>query len=205
MTHKLIKTDNYLFVVDNSDPNKGDYTYNIDNGLISISDKILSLSEMLSRKKIKKVLAHLPLNGSPILEGVDLLPALEDDFDKKSVDFVREIGGTEQQRLAFKDGYLEAKEKYNDKLKEVMLQFDLEIKKHLLMYSIEHSVHGKMCDGINEIRSNILQSLHQYPTEFECEMELKSKQTEGLSETEYYEIPKTTTTNGRRTWVGKYK
>jgi hypothetical protein len=66
MTHKIIKTDNYLLVVDNS-------------------------VHPYDSSKVGNPLAHLPLNGSPILEGVDLLPPyyrhLGHDIEDVVIDF----------------------------------------------------------------------------------------------------------------------
>jgi hypothetical protein len=48
-----------------------------------------------------------------------------------------------------------------EQVKELLYYYDLEIKKHLLNYSIEHSIHSKMCDGINDVRNTYIQSLKQ--------------------------------------------
>jgi hypothetical protein len=110
MKHKLIKTDNYLLVVDDSEIKVGDY----------ITDKYRVWqweddSSLLGRYKI---IAHLPLNGSPILEGVDLLPP----YSRHQEDGLEELAEmnypmcewAEEQclvrRLAFKNGYRIAKE-----------------------------------------------------------------------------------------------
>lgn len=66
MTHKLIKTDDYLFVLEHSRIKRGD-TVKYDNGYFTATHDNYHDSLM-------KIIAHLPLNGSPVLEGVDLLP-----------------------------------------------------------------------------------------------------------------------------------
>jgi hypothetical protein len=48
-----------------------------------------------------------------------------------------------------------------EQVKELLYYYDLEIKKHLLSYPIEHSLHSKMCDGINDVRNTYIQSLKQ--------------------------------------------
>ena len=73
MTHKIIQTENYLIVVDDSEIKVGDYTFQESSNFISKYNNAYS----------KKIIAHLPLNNSPILEGVDLLPPLEDDEVEK--------------------------------------------------------------------------------------------------------------------------
>jgi hypothetical protein len=61
------------------------------------------------------VISHLPLNNSPILEGVDLLPPLEDDVEKLADEISKKHGFPERvtiSRESFKSGYNKAKEKY---------------------------------------------------------------------------------------------
>jgi len=76
MKHKIIKTDNYLLVVDESEIKVNDFMY-FWNGQ---SGSIHKHKEGYATENIYgagvKIIAHLPLNGSPILEGVDLLPKL---------------------------------------------------------------------------------------------------------------------------------
>jgi hypothetical protein len=66
MKHKLTKTEKYLLVVEKLKVAKLGQTFLTKEGVIhnfvgwNYGDKL--------------VIAHLPLNGSPILEGVDLLP-----------------------------------------------------------------------------------------------------------------------------------
>ncbi|MFZ9756044.1 MAG: hypothetical protein ACO3DK_08435, partial [Bacteroidia bacterium] len=73
MTHNIIKTENYLLIVSDEIPttlyydiylNQVRHTGGAEYGESSIS---------------KKVIGHLPLNNSPVLEGVPLLPPLEDE------------------------------------------------------------------------------------------------------------------------------
>ena len=68
MKHKIIKTDNYLLVVDDSDIKVYD--------CITDNYKVWKWNDDSSLLGRKKVICHLPLNNSPILEGVDLLPPL---------------------------------------------------------------------------------------------------------------------------------
>ena len=75
---KLIKTENYLLVVDDSEIKEGDYRVNIQRGYIKLVD---DNPEYYNKRNdvFKKVIAHLPLNNSPILRDVDLLPPLEEE------------------------------------------------------------------------------------------------------------------------------
>jgi hypothetical protein len=199
MTHKIIKVDNYLLVVDDSDMVGNGYRLDIERMSIGIIDDDYFYN---TRKHIfKKVIAHLPINDSRTLEGVDLLPPYsrlqEDGLDKKSVDFIREIGGTEQQRLAFKDGYLEAKEKYKytekDVRKAITMARELENWRDLVW---EHGY------------DDILQFILQDPTEFECEMEtiwVRNIDRNVPTKDDFDSRPKTITTAQGIQWVGKYK
>ena len=70
-------TPNYLLVVDDSE---------IKEDCIAIHLGPLGEQEIVTAngecKLDKKIIAHLPLNESPILEGVDLLPPLEDEVEE---------------------------------------------------------------------------------------------------------------------------
>ena len=113
MRYDIIKTENYLFVVDDSEIKEGDYRMNIQRGYVKLVD---DASEYYNQRNdvFKKVIAHLPLN-SPILNGVDLLPPLEDEVEKLAKEkckysFSGEINWSEYQ--PFINGYNQAKEKY---------------------------------------------------------------------------------------------
>ena len=73
MTHPIIKTENYLLVVDESQIKDDDW--HLDNGVIKKWKGNLHSNRLTS----KKIIFHLPLNNAPILEGVPLLPPLEDE------------------------------------------------------------------------------------------------------------------------------
>jgi hypothetical protein len=76
MTHKLIKTDNYLLIVDDSQITVDDWAYNpFGDCPISVGD--IEDDMLYINSEYSKIIAHLPLNNSPILEGVDLLPPVE--------------------------------------------------------------------------------------------------------------------------------
>ena len=72
MEKELIKTPEYLLVVDDSEIKVGDWVIETRNGLNELH---FTNSRYVINKHIqKKVIAHLPLNDSPSLEGVPLLP-----------------------------------------------------------------------------------------------------------------------------------
>jgi hypothetical protein len=79
MKHKIIKTDNYLLVVDDSEIKVGDWYYlPRTNSVYECKEDPTELN-LERRVGVSNVIAHHPLNGAPYLDGVDLLPPLEDE------------------------------------------------------------------------------------------------------------------------------
>lgn len=94
MKHKLIKTDNYLFVVNDSEIKVGDWFYykHFGEDIISQAKENTELVNLnKSDRFFRKITTHLPLNNSPILQGVDLLPPFEqeDDVEKLAKEFFK--------------------------------------------------------------------------------------------------------------------
>ena len=127
MKHELININSYLFVVDDSEIKEGDYCLMFDDFgnlfLGGVPSKYLGLEAGHHLNKgLRKTIAHLPLNNSPILEGVPLLPPLpsgEDDVEKLAENYKNQKGSIptseledEIFKLGFKDGYNKAKEKF---------------------------------------------------------------------------------------------
>ena len=192
MTHKLIKTDNYLLVVDDSEI-KDCYYWNE-------LDREIRKNNNINHPYHKKIIAHLPLNGSPILEGVDLLPPYsrhqEDGLDDAVIRFKEswiKLGVTDFELSAFSEGYNKAREKYKyteeDVRKAITMARDLEDWWNIVF---EYD------------NNDIIQSLHQYPTEFETEDVLTPSQIFYPNDVPYCS-PKTITTTQGIQWVGKYK
>jgi hypothetical protein len=124
MKHKVIHTDNYLLVVDDSEIKKSDFCYDEEadpgyNNQKGITKCLRTASDSYWNKHCKKIIAHLPLNNSPILDGVDLLPPLEDEVEKLADEIVGDSIYYEEDRVNLSDGidlfmlgYNKAKEKY---------------------------------------------------------------------------------------------
>ena len=124
MTHKLITTENYLLVVDDSEIKVGDWLYGYS----------------------KKIIAHLPLNNSPILEGVDLLPPLEDEVEKLAKEYANgtsdiDVPYTNGLFYGFLEGYNKAKAKYKyteeDVIKRVEKSRETGLTAEYLMLSLQ--------------------------------------------------------------------
>ena len=199
MTHKLIKTENYLLVVDDSEIKEDDWyktplgTYSQFNG----TEKLL--------EGTKRVAAHLPLNGSPVLEGVDLLPPYsrhqEDGIDELA-EGVYGQGVNHEYEEGFVDGYNKAREKYK--------YTEDDMKKAIDMARLQ----GPESFLVKYREEEIIQSLHQYPTEFISDDEISHEgigtySTDlmdiGVSNLKPIKVPKTITTAQGVQWVGKYK
>ena len=185
MLHKIIQTDNYLLVVDESEIKEGD-CYLSPSGIWFYNH--LNPNH---NKNCKKVLAHLPLNNSPILEGVPLLPLLEDD------ETICPYPEEKQNAVDWHNGYNKAREKYKyteEDLREALFE--------VLNTSKEEccATHTK-----DSIVRRVIKSLQQtkYPIGFESEMvsDIPSKEVMG----EFDSRPKTTiNSQGITQLVGTY-
>lgn len=188
MKHDIIKTENYLLIVSDEIPttwyydtylNKLRHTGGAEYGESSIS---------------KKVIGHLPINNSPILEGVPLLPPLEDDVeDVDNIAFqafkVQDEWTWSQFKDIFPAGYNKAKEKYKYTEEDLRDAYNLGL-----------DADSKLSP--NKTYDTLIQSLQQpkYPIRFECEDEVYMYSING-------DIikPKTTTNpKGQTQLIGKY-
>lgn len=233
MKHELIKTDNYLLVVDDSEIIVGDWVMLIDkSGIAKVTEfrkghiKAISLEKVelavgyYQLKEYKKIIAHLPLNNSPILQGVDLLPPLEqeDDVEKlaKSAfthpDFGKYKIGSIAYYNGYKEGYNKAKEKYKYTEEDMRKAF-IEGTNHGAAY--QSCIENEDWETIKEMDENdddtikeIIQYLSQpkMPVGFECETEWINSYGSPTVQYDAQELnPKTTTNSqGQTVWVGKY-
>jgi hypothetical protein len=161
-----------------------------------------SKTDPLDSSKIGDPIAHLPLNGSPILQGVDLLPPIEDyveDLAKGEVGWYDK--NDDYEIKAFINGYNKAREKYKYTEEDIRKAIDM----------ATTSKHDSTLIFFNA--DEIIQSLHQYPTEFVSEDEISHEgngtySTDlmdiGVSNLKPIKVPKTITTAQGIQWVGKY-
>lgn len=214
MEHKIINTEKYLLIVGDSEIKEGDWYYLEKVGIIGSPSGIYKSSSDKSSKlntiadNCKKIIAHLPLNDSPILDGVDLLPPIEDEAKKWArSQFSCEEGDYEEfYYIGLETGYRNAKEKYkyteDDLIKAISLARELEN-----WEDIEYKYYG----------SEIIQSLNQpkLPIGFKCEMEYKDMlgywyiideiTKESVKKFDLKTRVKTTTNlQGQTEWVGEY-
>jgi hypothetical protein len=201
MTYEIFKTDNYLLVVDDSKIKEGDYRMNIQRGYVKLVD---DAPEYYNQRNdvFKKVIAHLPLNNSPILEGVPLLPPLEqeDDVEYIANKLTQHLTYPSERREGIILGYNKAKEKY---------RFTEEDIKKAIYYGQNNNM-----PFFPSRYTEFIQSLTQpkMPVGFECEMELCEEtcehgrcKTHGCANPINGDTIKTTTNSqGQTILVGKY-
>ena len=128
MTHKIIQTEKYLLVVDDSEIKEGDW-FHLD---MSDNDRPDEIHQMGINKRsktgginfsepnswtscCKKIIAHLPLNNSPTLEGIDLLPPLEDEAEVMAEEYSKNYyydNAQDDVYHGFFQGYKKAKERF---------------------------------------------------------------------------------------------
>lgn len=177
MKYPTIKTDNYILITSDEEIKLQDWCILFDsvgNLFYDIPQQYTDSKNQHINKYLRKVIAHLPLNNSPILEGVTLLPPLpnEEDFDKKLL--------TEEYEQALKrggseyaggyceglfDGFEKAKEKYNITSDKILDLYIEETGYGMDMWSKEENatmlVIAKIIDSLSQPK---------LPVGFKCEM-----------------------------------
>ena len=215
MLENIIKTDNYLIVGSNDDIKRGWFycvrTKSIfqDEG----EDVHCCIGDI-------RIVAHLPLNGAEYLEGVDLLPPIEDE-----VDILLKI----EQEDAYKNGkgtiswyeldkrkeyYNKAKEKYAQLIEKQISDFTHDLRESTNNY-IKQNCEGALF-GLKRLKQSLQQQ--KYPIGFECDKEWENSKGEkgsSFNDVALYEesirqydawlTPKTTTNSqGQTVLEGKY-
>lgn len=175
MKLQLIHTDNYLVAVDDSEIKEGDWCINTKRigEKIYFPDKLIGKADYTAKVLIgsswKKITYHLPLNNAPVLEGIELLPPLEDEAelayqkelltdnqDKNWVGYGKGINGVSKER--WKSIYNKAKEVYKFTEEDMRDAYNLGL-----------DTHSKQ--NPNKVYNELIQSLSQpkLPTSFDTE------------------------------------
>ena len=185
MEKTIVKTDNYLLIVDDSEIKKGDLILTPYGKVVKALDvhttKFTGVGTALN--DCQKIIAHLPLNDSPVLEGVTLLPPIEEDdvwsFGLKEkldeLPYTKHLddgGYNDGQVVGFEIGaewgYKKAREKYKFTEKDVL---------RIIHMSKEEKNINPSCDDNMWVakysKDELIQSLSQpkTPTHFEFEVE----------------------------------
>jgi hypothetical protein len=189
MIHPIIKTDNYLLVVDDSNYYDEYYLNKIDMQIYKRDGG----GDIPTEGGVwhKKITFHLPLNNAPILEGVPLLPPLEDDVRKLALEMGEDYFSKELFADYFVIGYNKAKEKY---------KYTEEDLRKALSESFKASQ-----EGYNITCDEIIQSIQQpkYPVAVDCDVE--GYKVNGMIDEATVYKPKTiTNSQGLTQVVGRY-
>lgn len=196
MKHEIIKTDNYLLAVGKDRKRGWFYCVRTKSFFHDEGEDVLCCNGDLP------IDAHLPLNGSPILEGVDLLPALEDDTESVAlkhfhccdVEQIENLGMTK----AFSrwvDGYNQAKEKYNLTLEKILDLYIQETGYGMDMWSKEEN-------AVMSVVAKIIQSLSQ--PKMPIGFERYHNYVPTMLGEHIAEAKTTTTPEGHTQWIGTY-
>jgi len=219
MEKELIKTDNYLFVVDPKAQVKENevclFRAETDY-LVKASLSPAEIEEGLTIKDLHwKIIAHLPLNDSPALEGVPLLPAIEigndfnpiNEYDKEYLSSLTFDGKSfvSDVLLATRLGYNRAREKYKF-TEEDMINFACKV------YNENYHKDASFLTTAETLIKSFSQP--KSPTHFEFEMEdgFSKNNDEYIDELgakgNYYThlkvIKTTTNSQGQQVACGKY-
>jgi hypothetical protein len=210
MKHNIIKTENYLLIVDDSEIKEGDWIYESDSNSVNIVGK----GYHNFTQSDAKITAHLPLNNSPVLEGVPLLPPLEDDDEEvweqglgaeleKLLPYMKHLDDGQYnsgQLVGFEIGatwgYNKTKEKYKYTEKDMI---------NAILFGMQKGLNvGKVDETDGDWVNNYVKSPQQpkMPVAFECE---ESVDSDSMYVDYVIYKPKTTTNpQGQTKWVGKY-
>jgi hypothetical protein len=195
MKHKIISTENYLLIVDDSQITEGDWHIKINKNKVG-NYPLDSVNP--NKGRYKKIIAHLPLNGASILDGVDLLPPLPDE----AKDWARSQWSCQPDDYeelyydGLEMGYNAAKEKYVQLIEKQISDFTHDLRESTSNY-IKQNCEGALF-GLKRLRQSLQQP--KTPIGFECEIEYIGFQDEGD-----LEVPKSfINSQGLTQWAGQY-
>ena len=196
MEHKLINTGYYMLIVDDSEIKKETYCYD------SINNILVFYKGSMKNIGFQKVISHLPLNNSPILEGVILLPPLEDEVDKFESFLDREI----ELGLNTKETIDRIKWYYQQYFKSKQKNYTEEDLMKAIDMAREYTP-----DVVGFTKDEIIQSLNQpkMPIGFKCEIQAMNideirEQGKGFLNTNTNKLKTIINSQGLTQLVGEY-
>jgi len=205
MKHELIKTEDYLLIVSDEviedvRPYVGRYHLEKGNMIYQFPTYLTDLTYC------KLIIAHLPLNEAPYLDGVDVLPEIEGDLHiYDALGYAGSEGHPDPQAFSdrqmalfqgYADGYEKAKETYKYTFEDMMKCWN---KGAMDGRALNDEVHNDV------IAFNFIKSLSQpkLPIAFESYTQRFADRDNILKQ---WDGPKTfTNSEGRTEWFGKYK
>jgi hypothetical protein len=203
MKHDIIKTEKYLLVCDDSEIKENDHVYYPEVDEIWCKKLVVGFNKGY---KAVKIIAHLPLNGAPYLDGVPSLPPFEDDVEQLAHEEYPESDWDDSHRSGFKAGYYTARYKYK--------YTEEDLSKAWTAGAVFRAF-GHLEFSFENWFANYKESLQQStPIAFECEIEPEYKHIGSTKEVKgsgdriknkNAGKPKTIINfDGRVEWVGKY-
>lgn len=216
MKYKIIKNDNYLFIIDDSEIKEGNivlyknqpciFTQQIDANGVRLFKYLNSGGIGMGEDwEGQKIIAHLSLNNAPEIEGVDLLPPIEDEVEKLAI---QEVGIDNSiynisDHESFIKGYNKAKEKYKYTKEDIInfVEWIAYTKKHGSVKPLQEAFIQYKISSTKEL-FEIYQYLQQpkMPVEFEREIEVGC--IDNGKEINQYKV--SYNSQGITQWVGKY-
>jgi hypothetical protein len=112
LKYNIICTEKYLLIVDDSQITEGDWHIKINKNKVG-NYPLDSVNP--NKGRYKKIIAHLPLNGASILDGVDLLSPLEDEAEVMAEEYSKNYyydNAQDDVYHGFFQGYNKAKEQF---------------------------------------------------------------------------------------------
>jgi len=222
MKHKIIPLKDYLIIVDDSEIKEGHGWHPITNNISEhhITDNNLS-------KGWRKIIAHLPLNNSPVLSGVDLLPSIEDevkDVENRVIVAAQQyalnevshfgVGALTRIKCAWEEGFKIAKETFKYTEEDLRKAYNEGTNQGAFYEMLVRDEDWKAVDDFikndNSKVDKFIQLLQQpkLPVEFECALFWSNSYGSKVSSNGYDVknlLPKTiTNSQGQKVWIGKY-
>ncbi len=219
MKDNFVVTENYLLVVDDSEIKSIDWVYveKYPEAPWKFMNPPCPMPYWGNKQEAKKIIAHLPLNGAPYLDGVDVLPPLPLNQTKYIKEYQQYPDGTHV-CIAYSngdwfcdcglEGNVESEKNADlilDKLNNLYTEEHL--RKTIDMAREQHLV--KYTDNDYEFEhteDEIIKSIQQpkLPIAFECVDEYVHDDTVPYPKTLGTQPKTITNSDGRREWVGKY-
>jgi hypothetical protein len=136
MSYKIIQTEDYLLIVDGSEIKDGDwYFWKVTNSVQKAKKD--SLDRLPTNNGSNKIIAHLPLNGASMLDGVNTLPALPNEAQEWArSQWSCEPGDYEELYYdGLEKGFNAAKQKYQYTEEDMRKVIDMAREQYLVKYT----------------------------------------------------------------------
>jgi hypothetical protein len=218
MIYNLTKTEDFLFVLDNSEIKEGVWYFLPRTQSPHFCGSKESEEELNLERDfgVRKILAHIPINRpEQTLYGLPTLPTLPENHDDSIDDMAREFywkrnpnkdlaeNSRPDMVIGFVGGYNKSREKYKFTEEDLKASFA-----HCARYAANCMMTDKEVDFYGEWENYLknIQSIQQikFPIAFECEfydIQVKNINTHELIKGRMKTV---TNSEGRTEWVGKY-